>query len=215
MNSPFSHESHQPPLPQETQLLLARLNLVDRFGATDVRGPMRVAGQGEHELYINGARLLLLNQADYESYQEHFSAAGLEMLESSDEYDDIPDVAVVEIPTDTIGVDKVITSHPLRTQILGDVFFKMGSMVRRLADSTGQIPSARDLGLSKVVTMRRQGVVTLVPPVEFVDADDQNMVEASRLVEKALSAMRADAAAGQYVARFTEGLKGDEQQING
>jgi hypothetical protein len=144
-------------------------SLVER-GAVEVAKPFRVARLDQGEVIFSGERLLVTpNNLVQKQYEQVLGEAGVRHLQENPDLT-TADVAVLDIPRDARTIAQVIRSkQPQGGRILEGVFRQLGSSVEQIATRTGHVPSGDALAVDRVLIMRAEQDVALVPPVEFHD----------------------------------------------
>lgn len=182
--------------------------LIDNADAKDVTGPIRIARGYQEELLVDGSRLLLMPMIDYESYDEHFTKAGIPKIEK-DESRSADGVLAARVPRDARTITQIWNVHPSNRAILEDVFEMAGAMVRTLGEKTGEIPDAEDFRLRKLLALRKSGKVTMLPPVEFVTDTYENRLSVLNVAGNDLKSLRDPSAAEIYKHKIEIGLTDD------
>lgn len=187
--------------------------LIESADAQDITGPIRIAKEHQQELLIDGLRLLLMPIVDYESYDEHFTRAGITKIEK-DEAHSSEGVVAARVPRDARTITQIWNVHPSNRAILEEVFEMAGAMVRILGEKTGEIPDSEDFRLRKLLALRNSGKVTMLPPVEFIPDTDHNRLSALNVARGDLASLRDPFAEEIYINKIKIGLMNDSNGSN-
>jgi hypothetical protein len=202
MNTLSSHQPEGAPSSVDD----VREKLLEQVDTHDVLGPLRLAHTNQHELLVGNNRVLIMPQADYLPYEDHFTRAEIPKLERDEELDFGSTIAVV-VPRDARTISQIWNVHETSRGILAGVFRMAGQMVDTLGQRTGEIPDVDGFRLNRIITIRNTGRVTMLPPVEFVDDSEDTRDAILDAIAKDLKSLRDSDSEEQYKQKFKEGLK--------
>ena len=181
------------------------------IGGVDVQGPMRIArGRFEDEVNVGGKRLLLIDVAKYEDYAHYLTAASLLKLEVSPDYNNLQSgVFALDVPTDTIALRQVLNTRPDRQPIVGYVFRKTGHFIRQLIEATGKVPEESSIDANHILTLRRQGEMTLLPPTYFTTASHDALDSIETRFRQDLSTLKDPTITEYMINEYRAGLRNE------
>ena len=148
-------------------------------GGVPVDPSFRVASDGQGEVIFQERRLLITpRDKAWEEYTELLEAAGLPRI-TADEVLGSDEVVVGEIPRDARSLPRVMrgeqSAHGMTSV---DVFRMLGTTLHSLGEHARAMPDAADLSLERILMLRHDAAILLVPPLSFSgDTDAISIVE--------------------------------------
>lgn len=176
-------------------------------GGVDISDSFRVASETQGELLYNNKRVLITpKDEDYAAYCENAEKAHISYIHEDAELSS-EEVVVAEIPRDARSFARIalMGDSPQGTSPK-DAFYLLGQSVEKLADS-GNLPSPADFILNKILLIRTELEVVMVPPMHFVSASDAGKNEIVESLEKQLFPQYEKFGAAALINSFKEGLE--------
>lgn len=197
---PFTYEIHNDPVATRVQDLLDH-------GAVPLNPAFTVATTDEAELVYNDHRLLVCENGEgYHTYVDVMDRAALPYVANNPALGS-EEVVVGEVPRDARILSTLIRSvQPHNGEDVRDVFNILGRSVKQIIDNNQVVPSPDSLDLDRILVVRTNLSVLLVPPVDFTPVTDTSTAEISAAINKQLTPKYDRFGATALLASFRDGL---------
>jgi hypothetical protein len=166
----------------------AHVQELQKAGAVTTITPFNVASKEQADLVFGGRRFLVTaNDEGYRRYAELLRNAGVPYVSPSERYS-TEDVVVGAIPRDARTLPQIIRGHQSERGGLRstDVFYLAGNTLGKIATAESAIPRAGDISLGKMLVIREEEKVLLVPPLHFEGVDAEGVTRVLEAVQDQL-----------------------------
>jgi hypothetical protein len=187
----------------------ARFESFLKAGAVPIDPWFGVANDEQCEVVDSGNRYLITpNDTDYQRYKQVMRAADLPCLEDTDLSSQ--GAAVGDIPRDARVLPQVLRGYqPEGGRAMQEVFHKIGLSLDRIMQTSRISPSAGSIALRRILVLRTQGEVLLVPPLKFEPVTDTTRPKLVSQMQAQLLPEYAKFGGATLLRAFRAGLEND------
>jgi len=199
--------NHMPSDGQIMALTQVRAGELLQEGALPVDHTFSVASAGQADLIYQDRRLLVTpHDANYERYAAVMDELNVPHI-AADPLLSTEHVVVGEIPRDARIITQIMRSHQSERGMQStDVLYRTGVLLGSLAATAEVLPEPDDLSLQRVMILRNQGAVMLVPPVRLAQLTPVSVVETLDRIQSQLLPRYARFGGAALVRSFEEGF---------
>lgn len=197
---PYTYEITNDPVAVKIQDLLDS-------GAQPLNPAFSVANADQGEVVFNDRRLLVADNDDtYRRYAHVLKDAEVPYVENNPLLGNNR-VIVGEIPRDARALSTIIRSvQPHNGEDVRDVFAILGREVRQIIDRKGVAPSPESVNLDRLLVVRSNLSVLLVPPVDFVPTTEDTSEALTQAIYRQLTPKYERFGSAALLASFQDGL---------
>jgi hypothetical protein len=175
-------------------------------GALPVDPSFAIANENQGEVIFQDRRLLLTPRDElWEQYADVMGRAEVPSV-AYDQSLSNDDVVVGEIPRDARALPRIMRSRqPEHGLTSMDVFRMLGATLGQVVERTHMVPQTDDLPLERILVLRNQPGILLLPTLRFVAETDETNRQLTEHVKSELDAY-SPLGAVMLAGAFNEGL---------
>lgn len=205
----MSFAAELPPTPNlSVQLKIAEMQSA---GAQHAAPNFNVAGINQGDLVFNDSRWLVTpNDELYRRYAETMDQAGLPYIQNDPSLGS-DSVIVGQFPRSARTVAQIIPSRQPTDGGLTtpDVFYLIGSSIHRIEQTTGTTPDPADLHIRRILLLREQAKILLVPTLRLLSYSSEINTETLGTLERQVSTGYAPFGTIALMRSLSRGIDGE------